>query len=56
MNLISCADKCKFQKDGYCTLNDTSKNEFSSNLNNNCMYFAPKEEKISKKTQNNSIL
>ena len=44
MNLISCNYNCKYQREGYCYLNDTSKAKHSGNTN--CIYFEPSEEVV----------
>ncbi len=38
MGIIQCARECKFQKDGYCTLEKCGK---IGDLDNDCLYFEP---------------
>ena len=50
-SLIPCAKKCRFQKDGYCNLENIS---ISNNLiqNRECIYFSPIEYGEGKKSVN----
>ncbi len=41
MNLISCNYNCKFQREGYCCLNDISPKKYCGNKD--CIYFEPNE-------------
>ncbi|MEE1280247.1 MAG: hypothetical protein UHH95_05390 [Oscillospiraceae bacterium] len=43
MNLISCNFNCKYQREGYCFLSDTSGAKHCGN--SSCIYFDPPEEK-----------
>lgn len=42
MNLISCNFNCKYQKEGYCCLNDISAAKHCGN--DACIYYDPPEE------------
>lgn len=55
MNLISCTDSCKFQIDGYCTLNTSKKNTDYTSSTNNCMYFTPKKQNTLNEVKNRSF-
>ncbi len=42
MNLISCNYNCKYQRDGYCYLNDTSNAKHTGT--SSCIYFDPPDD------------
>lgn len=45
MSLIHCVSNCKFQQDGYCHLNETTRvtNETDSS---GCLHFMPKAQNV----------
>ena len=54
MNFIICSEKCRHQKDGYCTLEGAG--EVTNALSSaDCCYFRPISDKLSKPERGKNV-
>ncbi|MCH5207498.1 MAG: hypothetical protein J1F04_01330 [Oscillospiraceae bacterium] len=46
MNFITCGENCRWQKDGFCVLEDLSRACSSLNPSSKCRYFEEKNQSL----------